>query len=91
MGPKQLGTWDKVPAPSKMTEGMQSDSTTGSGFAGASRLPSVEMPQREEMAPGGMKSAQTSTKIGRAGSGRSTLQSPPAEPMPHGLQDGGKY
>ncbi len=90
MGPKQLGTWNKVSAPSQMTEGMQDNKVVGSGFAGSARVASKEEPQREEQA-GGMKSAQTSETMNAAGSGRTSLKSPPAEAMPKGLMDGGKY
>lgn len=90
MGPGQLGTWNKVPAPSQMTEGMQDSGVKGGGFAGSSALSSTEQPQRAEET-GGMKSAQTNTKIGNGNVKKSKLISPRGEPMPKGLMDGGKY
>lgn len=90
MGPGQLGTWNKVPAPSMKTEGMQPDKEKPAGWAGSAHMSSVETPSRSEQA-GGMVSTQSNTNMGRGGVGKSTLQSPPAEPMPKGLMDGGKY
>lgn len=89
MGPGQLGTWDKVSPPSMKTEGMQSDKTTGNGFAGASYVSSKETPDRPEQA-GGMRSAQTTQTMGKGGVGKSTLTSPSSS-MGMMPRDGGKY
>jgi len=88
MGPGQLGTWDKVAKPEGLANMIAEEKP--SGWAGAAYVPSTEEPQRAEEA-GGMKSKQTNQKVGIAGVGKTTLQSPPAESMPKGLMDGGKY
>ncbi len=88
MGPGQEGTWNKVSKPVRSANMIAEEKPAG--WAGSSFVPSTEMPDRPEEA-GGMKSAQSNQSIGRGGVGKSTLQSPPAEPMPKGLMDGGKY
>ena len=75
MGPGRLGTWNKVPAPSMNTEGMQKGNDKAEGWAGKARMSSVEMGAKSEQA-GGMTSAQTSLKIKGAGTRKSSQAAP---------------
>lgn len=88
--PKGAAIWNRTPKPSMRTQGMQEGNNQPEGWAGAAYVESRETPQRPEQA-GGMKSAQFNGSIKNGNVKKSTLKSPPAEAMPHGLMDGGKY
>lgn len=81
--------WNEVAPPNNLANMIAPERSEG--WAGSAALKSNETPQRADMAPGGMTSAQTNLSIKGAGTRKSQQTDAPADPNAHMLRDGGKY